>query len=69
MFNDGNLGTNSAIELVKKSDCDYFIVSADSSDVFWQYNSDAMTYIYSLEKVATIDCNNGAAFAVYRNKQ
>ena len=67
MFNDGNLGTNSALELVRNSDCDYFIVSADPNDVFWQYNSDAMTYIYSLEKVATINCKNGPAFAVYKN--
>lgn len=67
MFNDGNLGTNSALELVRNSDCDYFIVSADQNDVFWQYNSDAMTYIYSLEKVATINCKNGPAFAVYKN--
>jgi hypothetical protein len=69
MFNDGNLGTNSPLELVQNSDCDYFIVSAEQDEVFWQYNSDAMSYIYSLEKVATIECNNGVAFAVYKNKQ
>lgn len=68
MFNDGNIGTASALELVQNSDCDYFIVSADQDDVFWQYNSSAMEYIYSLEKIDTINCDNGPAFAVYRNK-
>ncbi len=69
MFNDGNIGTNSALELVRNADCDYYIVSADRTEVFWQYNSDAMDYIYSLDKVATIDCDNGPAFAVYRKNK
>ena len=71
LMNEGNIGDKSAVDLIKEADCDYFIVTYNREEVFWQLNDEMMDLIFDMELVDTIQCpenENVPAFAVYKNK-
>lgn len=71
LLNEGNIGDKSAVDLIKDADCDYFIVTYNRDEVFWQLNDEMMNLIFDMELVDTIQCpenENVPAFAVYKNE-
>lgn len=69
MLLEGNIGSNNAKELAENADCDYFIVSADPEQFFWQYSDELKEYIYSLPLEGYIDCDLGHAYAIYKHEK
>lgn len=71
MFN-GNTANHTAEEIIKASDADYFIVTYNKDELFWQYDKKAMSIIYDdMELVDTIYCDEtkNPAYAVYKTKK
>jgi homoserine acetyltransferase len=65
---DGNIDSKNAVDLIQNAECDYFIVSYNKDDYFWQFNEEAMSLIYSKQLVDIIKDDKGDnAFAIYKN--